>query len=158
MTSAFVGCAAKVNHLLLAATKNWHTGNGGYNSSAHTPASVWARTDEPERQATAEENKASRTSRSTWTWNQASQAASREKKQPWRRAPVRKMKTKEKVAQVVEAERTRDPEQSGGGLQGEYAGGQKLMSNSGGRIKILPRGYHLWRERLGEKISEKSKS
>jgi hypothetical protein len=49
-----------VNHLLLAATKNWHTANGGYNSSAHTPASVWARTDEPERQATAEENQARR--------------------------------------------------------------------------------------------------
>jgi hypothetical protein len=92
-----------------------------------------------------------KTKQEEWTWNQASQAASREKKR--RRATVRKMKTKEKVAQVVEAERTRDPEQSGGGLQGEYAGGQKLMSNSGGRIKILPRGYHLWRERLGEKIS-----
>jgi hypothetical protein len=85
--------------------------------SAHTPASVWARTDEPERQATAEENQASRTSRSKRTWNQASQAA----------------------------ERTRDPEQSGGG--------QKLTSNSGGRIKILSRGYRLWHERPGEKIS-----
>jgi hypothetical protein len=63
------------------------------------------------------------------------------------------MKTKEKVAQAVEAERRGEPEQSGGGLQGEYAGRQKLTSNSGGRIKIMLCCYRLWHERPGEKIS-----
>jgi hypothetical protein len=33
---------------LLAATKDWHTKNGGCSSTAHYPTSVWARTDQPE--------------------------------------------------------------------------------------------------------------